>query len=303
MRYDSRAWREVEEPVVAEAVRLALIDFCAQEMRVGADDERRKRLYGLLSASRMRGITSVIRGRLARQGVEFDAHPHLLNVQNGVVDLRDGSLGLHDRELLFTKVAMTDYDPDARHDDWDKALTAVPEEVARWLQLRLGQGLTGYPPPDDVLVVLKGGGENGKSTLVNGVRRAVGLDYATALPDRALLSRPGDHPTELMTLRDARLAILEEFPELGHLSVKQLKTLLGTSTSPRATAVGTTSPGGRRIRPSSRRTTSREWMSPTTAPGGGWRWWSSPTATGSPMRPSSDPVICLVTAGCATGCG
>ena len=79
-----------------------------------------------------------------------------------------------------------------------------------------------------MLVVLKGGGENGKSTLVNGVRGAVGLDYATALPDRALLSRPGDHPTELMTLRDARLAILEEFPELGHLSVKQLKTLLGT---------------------------------------------------------------------------
>ena len=56
----------------------------------------------------------------------------------------------------------------------------------------------------------------------------VGLDYAMALPDRVLLSRPGDHPTELMTLRDARLAILEEFPELGHLNVKQLKTLLGT---------------------------------------------------------------------------
>lgn len=49
-----------------------------------------------------------------------------------------------------------------------------------------------------------------------------------ALADRVLLVRPGDHPTELMTLRDARLAIIEEFAELGHLSVKQLKTLMGT---------------------------------------------------------------------------
>ena len=228
MRYDERVWRTAEEPVVAEAVRLALVDFCAQEMRGGVDDERRKRLFALLSASRMRGIMSVIRGRLAHQGAEFDAHPHLLNVRNGVVDLRDGSLRPHDRELMFTKVAMTDYDPEAVHDDWDKALTAVPKEVADWLQLRLGQGLTGYPPPDDVLVVLRGSGENGKSTIVDGVRGGVGIDYAVALADRALLVRPGDHPTELMTLRDARLVILEEFPELGHLSVKQLKTLLGT---------------------------------------------------------------------------
>ena len=129
MRYDERVWRTVEEPVVAEAVRLALVDFCAQEMRAGVDDERRKRLFALLSASRMRGIMSVIRGRLAHQGAEFDAHPHLLNARNGVVDLRDGSLRPHDCGLMFTKVAMTDYDPEAVHDDWDKALTAVPRRL------------------------------------------------------------------------------------------------------------------------------------------------------------------------------
>ena len=39
-------------------------------------------------------------------------------------------------------------------------------------------------------------------------------DFAVTLPDRVLLARNGDHPTELMTLRDARLAVMEEFPSL-----------------------------------------------------------------------------------------
>jgi putative DNA primase/helicase len=93
----------------------------------------------------------------------------------------------------------------------------------------MGQGLTGHPVPDDRLVVLKGSGSNGKTTILDGIREALGPNYAVALPDRVLLSRPGDHPTELMTLRGARLAFMEEFPEMGHLNVKRLKDLFGTS--------------------------------------------------------------------------
>jgi putative DNA primase/helicase len=51
---------------------------------------------------------------------------------------------------------------------------------------------------------------------------------AVTLPDRVLLARSTDHPTELMTLRGARLGLMEEFPEPGHLNVKRLKDLLGT---------------------------------------------------------------------------
>ena len=35
------------------------------------------------------------------EGEEFDAHPDLLNVRNGVVDLRDGTLRPHDPQLLL----------------------------------------------------------------------------------------------------------------------------------------------------------------------------------------------------------
>jgi putative DNA primase/helicase len=181
----------------------------------------------MLSANRIRAIAYIT--KLCRTTEEtFDAHPDLLNVRNGVVDLRDGTLRPHDPDLLFTKVTMVDYMPGATHQDWQQALTALPADAVDWLQIRMGQGLTGHPVPDDRLVVLKGSGANGKTTIVDGVREALGPDYAVTLPDRVLLARSTDHPTELMTLRGARLGLMEEFPELGHLNVKRLKDLLGT---------------------------------------------------------------------------
>jgi hypothetical protein len=83
-------------------------------------------------------------------------------------------------------------------------------------------GLTGHPTPDDRLIALKGSGANGKTTIVDAVRQAAGDDYAVTMPERVLLARSGDHPTEMMVLRGARLALMEEFPELGHLNVKRL---------------------------------------------------------------------------------
>jgi putative DNA primase/helicase len=228
MQFDGRRWETIDDGIVAEVIRQAVIDLHRIEARAGADADRLMKISRMFTANRLRSVLWVARNYLTRRGEEFDAHPELLNVHNGVVDLRDGTLHPHDPKLLFTNATMVAYRPGATHADWDRALTAVSSDEADWLQIRFGQGLTGHPPSDDVLVVLKGSGENGKTTVIDGVRGAAGVEYAIPLPDRVLLARTGDHPTELMTLRDARLAFMEEFPELGHLNVKRLKDLTGT---------------------------------------------------------------------------
>ena len=58
------------------------------------------------------------------------------------------------------------------------------------------------------------------------IRETLGYDYAVTLPDRVLLAKTGDHPTELMTLRGARLAFMEELPD-QHLNIKRLKDTHG----------------------------------------------------------------------------
>ncbi|OMC17888.1 phage/plasmid primase, P4 family [Mycobacterium sp. SP-6446] len=227
LNYDGGRWEPVAETTVSEVVRQALIEFHRSEALAGAEPARLQQISRMLSAGRIRAITYIAKLCRTAQG-GFDGHPDLLNVRNGVVDLRDGTLSPHDPGLMFTKVTMVDYLPDATHSDWDQALEALPADAKSWLQIRMGQGVTGHPVPDDQLVILKGSGSNGKTTIIDGVREALGPDYAVTLPDRALLARSGDHPTELMVLRGARLAFMEEFPELGHLNVKRLKDLHGT---------------------------------------------------------------------------
>jgi len=230
LRFDGCRWGRVSEETVAETIRQAVIDFHNEEAnRSGPEVNRLKRIDALLSANRITALLRIVRNYRSQRAEDFDTHPDLLNVLNGVVDLRTGTLEPHNRDLLLTKVALARYEPKAVHADWDKALQALPDmEAVAWMQLRFGQAITGNPTPDDRLPVLKGSGANGKTTILDAIRETLGADYAVTMPERVLLARQGDHPTELMTLRGARLAIMEEFPELGHLNVKRLKDLLGT---------------------------------------------------------------------------
>ena len=178
MEYDGKRWISVGEPVIGEAVRLGVLSLYGQEALAGATAERLKAISALFSASRISAIVRISKGYLAHGGDEFDSHPFLLNCGNGVCDLRDGSLSPHDPKLLLTKVTMTEYHAGAIHPDWDKALTAVTLEEAAFLQERFGHGLTAYPPSDDRLIVFRGSGENGKSTIMDGVNGAASSQYA-----------------------------------------------------------------------------------------------------------------------------
>ena len=146
LKFDERRWRPVEETIVGEVVRQALIDFYRSEAQGGAEPSRLQQISQMLSANRIRAIAYIT--KLCRTTEEtFDAHPDLLNVRNGVVNLRDGTLRPHDPDLMFTKVTMVDYVPGATHRDWQQALTAVPADAVDWLQIRFGQGLTGHRCP------------------------------------------------------------------------------------------------------------------------------------------------------------
>ena len=174
-------------------------------------------------------MLALTKGIVLKDAADFDRHPDLLNVGNGVVDLTKGILGRHNPDLLMTKLTAVHFRANAGHADWSSALAALPPSVADWMQIRVGQAATGHMTPDDLLVIGQGGGANGKSTIFGGILRALG-DHAVIVPERVLLTNPGDHPTELMTLLGARLALMEETPEARHLSVKRLKDTVGTQT-------------------------------------------------------------------------
>lgn len=227
--YLGGAWRDV--PKNSKVVRDAVRDFMRQRVD-GLRAEGRAEQAALWKAALNVGhVNGILYFAEAMNGIltghdELDRGPDLVNCRNGVLNLSTGFLGKHNPALKLTKQTGAAYDPDASSDTWDMLLEAVPEDVRPWLQLRFGQALSGYA--EDNLVLLQGGGENGKSAFMSAIMRAFGT-YAGMVSHRILLaSNASQHPTELMDLMGLRLALLEETPEEGHLDVHQLKMIIGT---------------------------------------------------------------------------
>lgn len=226
MYWDGRRWQGRPEEDVIEASRKSILRVSRLALGTG-DADLIKAITGLMAYSRIRAIVGLMRGVVSVKAGLFDHKNDLLNVGNGVVDLRTGKLLPHDRSYFMSKITETPYEPGATHPDWEQCLTALDPEVMDWMQVRFGQAATGWPTSDDILPICQGEGSNGKSTLLAGLFSALG-DHMILVPDKLLRASPNDHPTELMSVFGARVAVIEETPEAGHLNVQRLKAVLGT---------------------------------------------------------------------------
>lgn len=230
MRYDGKRWAPAEEHSLVEACRRLLesTEIAEHDIAVRRGDNKAiDKARTLLSRGRAYAVARLIVGILAEIAPKFDANPDVINTPTGLLDLRTLELSPHEPGHYVTKMTGVGYDPEADVTLWMRALEAVPKSVRPWLQERFGQALTGHTPDDDVLIINQGGGHNGKTTVLNGTRKAFG-DYGLKVSDKLLNADPSSHPTELMDLKGARFAIFEELPEGRQLNVKRLKDTVGT---------------------------------------------------------------------------
>lgn len=246
LMWTGRVWREVPAKAVVEAVRdwtADKLDYTIasrpRQSEGEPDAEWERRFKAWLSTvagwkkrqseARLRAVVSLAQGIRTLDPHELDAHDDLLNTMSGVVDLRTGQVKPSLPTYYFTKVTGSEFDPKATHPDWTAALEALPESIVTWLQVRYGQAITGYMCPDDRVVIQQGGGQNGKSTVLDAVAAALG-DYFLLASDKILMAQhPTAHTTDLHDLRGARFVAIEETPEAGRLDVVRLKKVAGTS--------------------------------------------------------------------------
>lgn len=226
--FDGAIWVESSIEAIREAFRVYVLEQLDQASSMG-DLERIKLLTKYAVGGKIKTIAELCQGKMLTSIHTFDQCRDLIVAGNGVVDLQTGELLPHNPAYRFTKRTEVDYLPGASHADVDEMLTALPADCLGWLQVRFGQALTGHPTWDDVLPILQGGGANGKSSLVAALQKSLG-SYMGMVSERTLLSKDGDHPTELADLRGMRVAVIEELPQDGSLNVKRLKDTLGTPT-------------------------------------------------------------------------
>ncbi len=230
--WDGARWREDDR---GEARRAVAEGVLRPALRQAIDLDRRQRDELVADVRRCEsaaGVDGVL--RLAESLEPFavtvrdlDADPYLLNLTNGTFDLATGKLRAHDPDDLLTKVTGAGYDPVSPADVFERFLSEIlPDaDVREFVQALFGVGLVGKVI-EHVLPIFTGVGRNGKSTLLNVVRAALG-DYAIEAEPDLLIDRDRAHPTGLMDLRGVRLAVCQESDEGRKLAVGTVKRLTG----------------------------------------------------------------------------
>ena len=233
LRWDGALWAAVPRVKVREAIgNWAHDNFVLATM--AEKDEDKKFWSAVCSYESQQALTELAEARLLHYAPEFDRNPLLLNCPNVTVDLATGEMPEHRRDDLITRVTAVDYKPDATHPDWDKALSALPEEVQEWYQLRMGQAITGKMTKNILFQI--GNGENGKSAILDTIRFTLGSAAErgySLLANRSVLTRdvnPSGINSALASFEGIRMATIEELDDSHHLSTTALKDLADTAT-------------------------------------------------------------------------
>ena len=168
--------------------------------------------------------------RIAATVDQWDADPWLLNTPDGVVDLRTGQRRPHRAEDYQTKITAVGPGGDCpRFLAFLDRITGGDGELVAYLQRVLGYALTGLTR-EHALFFGYGTGANGKSVLLSTVSGLLG-DYHKSAPIETFTASNADrHPTDLASLRGARLVTATETEEGRRWAESGIKQLTGGDT-------------------------------------------------------------------------
>ena len=169
---------------------------------------------------------------------KFDANPNILAFPNGIYDfLQDKFIPRTGSDLISRCCSVPYEDYTGREDEIAKLRTVEflkeiqpLEENRDTLQEFLGYCMTGRTEEQQMLV-MKGNGSNGKSTLLDQFYAAMGT-YSKTSPAVLISAGKNDSPTgaspEIVQLAGLRVTSVSELAKKVDLSEEKLKRLTGT---------------------------------------------------------------------------
>lgn len=154
--------------------------------------------------------------------------PWLLNFKNGTLELRSMTLREHQAADRLTTVLPFDFDPGAECPLFNKTLAdALQPELAAFVLRMFGFALTGEGGLQKMLLLV-GSGRNGKSTLLEAVRHAMGPYAASADPSSFMKAtyQPAIN-NDIAALKGARLVTTAELNAGQTLNSSLIKRMTG----------------------------------------------------------------------------
>lgn len=159
----------------------------------------------------------------------FDSQPHLLNVNNGVIDLREGVLHEHDPKFMCSKILKINFNPKAECARWERFLGEVfqdDDDMINFIEDALGWTLTG-DYSDHKIFFFYGGGRNGKTILLEFMAWLLGSYAYVSQPEMWMSRIQRDHAESLLHTMGSRLVTAGEVKENDKLDVGRVKGYSG----------------------------------------------------------------------------
>ncbi|NNM84738.1 MAG: hypothetical protein HKL96_03135 [Phycisphaerales bacterium] len=233
--WDGRRWRFDDCGEVERLAKETCRAMLAEALADGTPDKKLV-MHCLRSegAARLQAMVALAASEpgITIRATELDADPWAVNVLNGILNLRDGSLRPHDPAALMAKLAPVTFDPAALCPRFDQFLGEIFQQdgsLIEYVLRLLGMCLTG-DVTEQIMPIFYGEGQNGKSKLLDTVAHVLG-EYAGRAPETLLAAGKRDeHPCELADLQGLRLIVASETESGARLKIQQVKKLTGETT-------------------------------------------------------------------------
>lgn len=229
-------------PDETRSIYFAVRDVALAALKTSRGEYEQKRLLSLLQVPIQERVLKALSSfpEYGTNGDEWDAQPHLLGCNNGVVDLRVNRLVPASPEQNVTKTTKHTFQPVNSPDEFSARapnfmkfmmeITSGDPDMVAFLLLWYGASLFGFTPEQRFLLMI-GIGRNGKGTLKHTVIKAVGeygAQYDANLYMRSKLgaARSDQARADLLALKGLRIAFFSE-PEGNRFNEELLKAHTG----------------------------------------------------------------------------
>jgi putative DNA primase/helicase len=234
--WDGRRWKPDSTGEVYRRAKKAMLEFLKQAFEVeetGDEDndaevkELRSFAVGSLNEYRISRLLILAQSELYVEPHQLDAHPLLLNVLNGTLNLETGELRPPRREDYLTKLVHVAYNPNATCPRFCQFIgEVVHKNLHGYIKRAFGYSLTGLTREKAVFCV-HGPGNSGKTTLLTTIGELI-AEYAVVIQADTLMSRKYDTnntQADLCDLRGARFVRTSECEASQRLSQARLKAI------------------------------------------------------------------------------
>jgi len=175
---------------------------------------------------KIKSLINLSKMDLTINGKSFDTNNYLICLKNGIFDLKEFKLFPFNPKHMTTMQARFKYNKEADCPNWKRFLEVIfinDTEMIDYIQKILGYCLTG-DISKQLFFIMKGGGRNGKSTLLSTLLYALG-SYATTLDSEGIVTKKFDDGVrnDLAGLNKKRFIQISELDSSKQLHISVVK--------------------------------------------------------------------------------